>query len=147
MAEAWARHLQGDRIEPHSAGVATQPLNPNAVKVMAEVGIDISGHRSKHVDELKHIDFDYVVTVCDNAREACPIFPGSARVMHKSFDDPPRLARDARTEEETLSHYRRVRDEIRHYIETLPEVLPPKVNASDLATKAEKKAGREKRVP
>jgi len=123
MAEGWARRLKGDMLEPYSAGIETHGLNPNAVKVMAEAGVDISGHRSKHVSELKDITFDYVVTVCDNARESCPLFPGRAKVVHAGFDDPPRLAKDAKTEEEALGHYRRVRDEIRAYIETLPEAL------------------------
>ena len=124
MAEGWARTLRGDRIEAHSAGVETHGLNPRAVKVMAEVGVDISAHHSKHADELPHVPFDYVVTVCDQARENCPVFPGGARRLHVAFDDPPRLARDAATEEEALGHYRRVRDEIRDFVETLPESLP-----------------------
>lgn len=123
MAEGWARHLKSESIEPYSAGVATHGLNPNAVKVMAEAGVDISGHSSKHVDDLKAVKFDYVVTVCDSAAESCPLFPGKAKVVHRSFDDPPRLARAAKSEEEALSHYRRVRDEIREYIETLPGSL------------------------
>jgi arsenate reductase len=120
MAEGWARHLKSDVIEPYSAGVATRGRNPNAVQVMEEAGVDISGQNSKHVDDLKDVEFDYVVTVCDRAAESCPMFPGKARVVHRSFDDPPRLARDAASEEEALGHYRRVRDEIRQYIETLP---------------------------
>lgn len=123
MAEGWARQLKSEMIEPYSAGVATHGLNPNAVQVMAEAGVDISGHTSKHVDELKDVDFDYVVTVCDSAAEACPIFPGNARVVHHSFDDPPRLAKEAATEEESLGHYRRVRDEIKAFVETLPTAI------------------------
>jgi arsenate reductase len=123
MAEGWARALRGDVIEPYSAGVETHGLNPLAVKVMAEAGVDISGHRSKHVDDFKGIPFDCVVTVCDSAREACPVFPGKTRMMHRSFEDPPALARSARTEEEALSHYRRVRDEIREFVESLPGAL------------------------
>jgi len=123
MAEGWARHLKGDLVEPYSAGVETHGLNPLAVKAMAEAGVDISGQRSKHVDELKDVDFDYVVTVCDSAREACPVFPGRATMVHKSFEDPPRLAENARTEEEALAHYRRVRDQIREFVEQLPDVL------------------------
>ena len=95
MAEGWARSLKGDVIEPYSAGVESHGLNARALKVMAEVGVDISGHRSKHVSELASVHFDYVVTVCDNARESCPNFPGSVKTMHRSFDDPPFLARDA----------------------------------------------------
>jgi arsenate reductase len=123
MAEGWARHLKGDVLEPYSAGLATHGLNPNAVKVMAEAGVDISGHGSKHLDELRDVAFDHVVTVCDNAHESCPVFPGKIKVSHAGFDDPPRLARDAASEEEALNHYRRVRDEIRDYIESLPAAL------------------------
>jgi len=123
MAEGWARALKGNVIEAYSAGIETHGLNPNAVKVMAEAGVDISQHRSKHVDELKDIPFDYVVTVCDNAHESCPLFPGKTKVMHAGFDDPPRLARTAKTEEEALKYYRRVRDEIRAFVEKLPEAL------------------------
>lgn len=123
MAEGWARHLKGDVLEVYSAGIETHGLNPNAVRVMAEAGVDISGHRSKHVDELKDVRFDYVVTVCDNARESCPLFSGRAKVVHVRFEDPPRLAKDAKTEQEALDCYRRVRDEIRQFIETLPDSL------------------------
>ena len=123
MAEGFARALRGDIIEPYSAGIETHGLNPNAVKVMTEAGVDISSHRSKHVNELMSINFDYVVTVCDDANEHCPIFPGKAKIIHRSFDDPPRLAKNAQSEEEALNHYRRVRDEIRQFIETLPDAL------------------------
>ena len=116
MAEGWARHLKGDVIEAYSAGIETHGLNPNAVRVMAEAGVDISGHRSKHVDELKDIALDYVVTVCDNAHESCPLFPGKTQVVHVGFDDPPRLAKGMKTDEEKLECYRRVRDEIRDWI-------------------------------
>ncbi len=123
MAEGWARHLKGDVLEPYSAGIETHGLNPNAVKVMAEAGVDISQQRSKHVDELGDIPFDHVVTVCDHAHEACPVFSGKTRVRHMGFDDPPRLAKQAATEEEALHHYRRVRDEIRTFVDTLPDAL------------------------
>ena len=123
MAEGFTRHLKGDAIEAYSAGVETHGLNPRAVQVMAEAGVDISGHTSKLVDDLPDIEFDYVVTVCDNAREACPFFPGATKLVHVGFDDPPRLAQDAKTEEEALGHYRRVRDEIRAFVEKLPDVL------------------------
>lgn len=123
MAEGWARHLKGDVIEAHSAGTRPQGLNPLAVRVMAESGVDIATGASKHVDTLKTIPFDYVVTVCDSAHESCPIFPGKTRVVHVPFDDPPRLAKDAPTEDEALPHYRRVRDEIRAFVEKLPEAL------------------------
>jgi arsenate reductase (thioredoxin) len=123
MAEGWTRRLKGDLIEPYSAGVENHGLNPCAVKVMAEAGVDISNHRSKHLDEVRDIPFDCVVAVCDNANERCPIFPGNVKRLHVSFDDPPRLARNARTEEEALGYFRRVRDEIRAFVEQLPEVL------------------------
>jgi arsenate reductase len=126
MAEGWARHLKADSIEARSAGVEPRGLDPRAVRVMAEAGVDISGYRSKHVRDLAGVAFDYVVTVCDQAREACPFWPGKAKVVHVGFDDPPRLARGARTEDEALAHYRRVRDEIRAFIDTLPESLAPR---------------------
>ena len=123
MAEGWARALKGDCIEAYSAGIATHGLNPNAVRVMAEAGVDISGHQSKLLDSLKDVAFDYVVTVCGHAHESCPVFPGKARVVHRGFDDPPKPAAEAASEEEALGHYRRVRDEIREYIMRLPEAL------------------------
>ena len=123
MAEGWARALKSDVIEAYSAGIETHGLNPLAVKVMAEAGVDISRHRSKHVEELKNISFDYVITVCDHAHESCPWFPGRTRVVHVGFDDPPRLAKTAKSEEEALNHYHRVRDEIRAFVEKLPGVL------------------------
>jgi arsenate reductase (thioredoxin) len=123
MAEGWARHLASSAIEPYSAGVEVHGLNPNAVRVMAEAGVDISHQRSKHLDEVRGIDFDWVITVCDSANERCPFFPGDVRRYHVSFDDPPALARGARTEEEALAHYRRVRDDIRRFVAQLPDML------------------------
>ncbi len=123
MAEGWTRHLHGDKIEAHSAGIAALDLNLDAVRVMAEVGVDISNYRSKRVDELRDTDFDYVVTVCGQAAESCPVFPGKAKIIHVGFDDPPRLAAGAVTAEERLAPYRRVRDEIRAFVETLPDSL------------------------
>ncbi len=123
MAEGWARHLKGGVIEAWSAGIETHGLNPNAVRVMAEAGVDISGHTSKNVADLMDIPFDYVVTVCGHAHETCPMFPGKARVVHVGFDDPPALAKLAAGEGEKLDCYRRVRDEIRAFVETLPESL------------------------
>lgn len=123
MAEGWARHLKGDVIEAYSAGVATHGMNPHAVAVMSEAGVDISAQHSKHVDELEGIEFDFVVTVCDNAAESCPIFQGAAKIVHQPFDDPPRLAKAAASEEEAICHYRRVRDEIRDFVATLPQAL------------------------
>jgi len=116
MAEGWARALRGDDIEAFSAGIETHGLNPYAVRVMAEAGVDISGQRSKLVGELGDVAFDLVVTVCGHAQEHCPVFPGPTRVMHAGFDDPPRLACDAATEQEALAIYRRVRDEIRAFV-------------------------------
>jgi arsenate reductase len=123
MAEGWARHLKGDIIEAHSAGTEPHPMDPLAVRVMAEAGVDISTQWSKSVDELPAADFDYVVTLCDTAKESCPYFPARVRILHRGFDDPPQLAVGARTEDEALAHYRRVRDEIRAFVETLPEAL------------------------
>ncbi len=120
MAQGWARHLKGDCIEPYSAGIETHGLNSIAVKVMAEAGVDISSYYSKHLDELQGIEFDYVITVCDSAHESCPIFPGKTKVIHVGFDDPPRLAKEAENEEEALNIYRRVRDEIKAFVEKLP---------------------------
>src|SRR3989339_1832895 len=116
MAEGWARHLHGDKLEVYSAGIETHGLKPNAVKVMAEAGVDISGHRSKLVGELQDIAFDLVITVCGHANEHCPFFPGKTKIVHAGFDDPPKLARTAKTEEEALTHYRRVREEIRTFV-------------------------------
>jgi len=123
MAEGFARALKSDLIDAHSAGVEPHGMNERAIKVMAEAGVVISGHRSKHVDELKDVAFDYVVTVCDHASETCPLFPGRTKVVHVGFDDPPRLARDAKTEDEALRHYRRVRDEIKSFVQRLPAAL------------------------
>lgn len=116
MAEGWARHLRGDEIEAHSAGLIAHGLNARAVKVMAEAGVDISGHQSNTVDEVQDVPFDYVVTVCSHADEHCPVFPAKVRVIHRGFDDPPTLALKAKDEEEALPHFRRVRDEIREFI-------------------------------
>lgn len=123
MAEGWAKALQNDSIEAWSAGVETHGMNERAVQVMGEAGVDISGHHSKLVDDLLHIPFDYVVTVCDNARESCPVFPGRVSVVHHGFEDPPLLATDARTEEEALAPYRRIRDEIRDFVGGILDVL------------------------
>jgi arsenate reductase (thioredoxin) len=126
MAEGWTRHLKGNVIEPYSAGIEPHGLDPKAAQVMAEAGVDISGHRSKHLDELKSVAFDYVVTVCDQAHESCPLFPGRTKVIHVGFDDPPRLAAQAENEQDALEHYRRVRDEIRRFVASLPESLEQK---------------------
>lgn len=129
MAEGWARSLRGDVIEAYSAGTNPHGLNPLAVRAMAEAGVDISGHWSKRPEEIG-VEFDVVVTVCDSAHESCPVLPG-ARVVHAGFDDPPRLARGARSEEEAMGHYRRVRDEIRAFVETLPGGLVDEIRRGD----------------
>ena len=123
MAEGWARALHDSTLEVWSAGVETHGLNPRAVHVMNESGVDISNHRSELVDDLLHIPFDYVITVCGHAHESCPVFPGPAKVIHHGFPDPPALARNASGEEEALVPYRRVRDEIRDFISNLPNTL------------------------
>jgi arsenate reductase len=120
MAEGWARALKGSEIEAYSAGVNPQGLHPLAVRVMAEAGVDISGQSSKHVRDLKDIPFDYVVTVCDGARESCPLFPGKAKVVHRSFADPGAAGG---SEEEVLAVFRRVRDELRDFVKSLPGSL------------------------
>ncbi len=123
MAEGWTRTLFGEWIEVYSAGIEPHGVDLMAARVMAEVGVDLSHHRSKSVDEFRGQSFDLVVTVCDHAHEQCPVFPGAKRAVHRGFDDPPRLARSARTEQQVLSPYRRVRDEIRAFVEVLPELL------------------------
>jgi len=127
MAEGWTRHLKGDSINAYSAGVETHGLNPNAVKVMAEAGVDITGHKSQHIDEFKDVKLDVIVTVCNHAHETCPWFPADCKVIHHGFDDPPRIARELAAngagEEEQLDAYRRVRDDIRQFVEGLPTNL------------------------
>lgn len=123
MAEGWARHLKADVIEPYSAGLKCVGVNPLAVRVMAEAGVDISRHQSKTLEAFADQHFDYVITVCDADRQTCPWFPRTARVVHVSFDDPPHLAAKETDPEKALAHYRRVRDEIRDYIEKLPDNL------------------------
>ena len=123
MAEGWARHLKDEAIEAYSAGIEKHGMNPQAVKVMAEAGVDISKHYSKTTAELGPIVFDYVVTVCGHANETCPYFPAKTKVLHVGFEDPPALTKHLPDGEEKLNVYRRVRDEIRQFIETLPEGL------------------------
>lgn len=123
MAEGLCRHFRSDTIDPCSAGIETHGLDLLAVKVMREIGIDISDRYSKTVDDLGDLEIEYVVTVCGHANEACPVFPAKTKVVHEGFDDPPKLAERAATEEEALTHYRRVRDEIKNYILTFPEAL------------------------
>ena len=123
MAEGWARHLKSDLIQPFSAGIEAHGLNLNAVKVMREEGVDITQQKSQRIEEVETIPFDAVITVCGHADENCPVFSCSTAVVHRGFDDPPKLAQTAKTEKEALGYYRRVRDEIKAYIETLPEGL------------------------
>jgi arsenate reductase len=123
MAEGWARHLKSDSIQPFSAGLEAHGLNPNAVQVMQEAGVDITGQKSQKVKEVETIPFDFVITVCGHADENCPVFTCATTVVHYGFDDPPKLAQNEKTQEEALDHYRRVRDEIRAFVETLPGIL------------------------
>ena len=118
MAEGWARHLKKDVMEVWSAGTEPGRVNPMAVDVMAETGVDISSHDSKSVMELIHIPFDIVITLCGDARDTCPIFPGEdTRIMHRGFEDPSRAEGSG---EEILGFFRRVRDEIRDFVEGMP---------------------------
>lgn len=119
MAEGFARQIFDDEFNVRSAGIKSHGLNPFAVKAMAEIGVDISGHESKTIDALQHIAPDLVVTVCDHAKEACPVFPGSVDHLHIGFDDPPKLAVDVKAEEEAMQHYRRVRDDIAVFVKKL----------------------------
>jgi len=120
IAEGWARHLKSDVIEAYSAGIRPIAVSSRTIKVMAEAGVDISGHTSKGVDELVGINFDYVVTVCDNARQQCPVLGGRTKHVHKSFDDPYFATG---SEEEVVAVFRRVRDQIKAFVEKLPEIL------------------------
>ena len=126
MAEGWARNLLADEISACSAGIAKHGLNQLAVKAMREVGVDISGQASKTMDELPNQHFDWVITLCGHAHETCPFFPG--KTIHRGFEDPPELARKAESEEEALTHYRRVRDQIREFIVSLPGILSHRRN-------------------
>jgi len=123
MAEGWARHLKGDVIESYSAGIEKHGMNPHAIKVMAEAGVDLALHTSKTLADLGPVPFDYVITVCGHANEHCPIFPGKTRIVHVGFEDPPKLTQGLPDGEEKLAVYRRVRDEIRRFVETLPKQL------------------------
>lgn len=117
--------MKSDCMEAYSAGIEAHGKNPLAIRVMAEAGVDISGQESENVEKYRDVRFDIVVTVCGHADENCPAWLGEAgRVVHVGFDDPPKLAADARTEREALEYYRRVRDEIRQFVEALPNSLP-----------------------
>lgn len=125
MAEGWARHFHGDRIEAHSAGIEAHGMNPNAMQVMQEAGVDISDQSSKLASSLTDVPLDLVVTVCGHADENCPAFLTKAKLVHVGFDDPPKLAKEATSEDEALDCYRRVRDEIRDFVESkLVDLLP-----------------------
>ncbi len=123
MAEGWCNHLFTGKIQGYSAGVKAQGLNPNAVEVMAEAGVDISNQKSELLDQFTSQSFDLVLTVCDNAANNCPIFHGATKTVHHSFDDPPALAKAETDAELKLNHYRRVRDEIGDYVKALGEDL------------------------
>ncbi|HSN10427.1 MAG TPA: arsenate reductase ArsC [Hanamia sp.] len=112
IAEGYLRYFANGRAEIYSAGIETHGVNPRAIAVMKEDGIDISHHTSNHIDEYRNIDFDYVITVCDNAKERCPYFPSSAKKFHHNFPDP---AKAKGTEEEILNEFRKVRDMIKSY--------------------------------
>ena len=116
MADGWTKFLKNDNLDVYSAGIETHGLNPYAVKVMAESGVDISNHESTNIKDLIHIDLDFVITVCGHADENCPVFPGKTKVVHIGFDDPPKLAAKFETEEEKLDCYRKVRDEIKKFV-------------------------------
>lgn len=123
MAEGWTNYLQKDNFKAYSAGIAPKGIDPRAIKVMSEAGLDISSQVSKDTDSLADKEFDYVVTLCDNAHEACPFFPAKTKLMHHGFDDPPKLAAEIQNEEAALDHYRRVRDEIKAFIVDLQNQL------------------------
>lgn len=125
MAEGWGKALKGDKFNFYSAGIEKHGLNPLAVQVMNEAGVDISQHTSKTIHELKEIFIDTIVTVCDHARESCPVIPGSIHVIHQAFEDPPYLARNEDSDAGKLAHYRKVRDEIREFIESIEIQLEP----------------------
>ena len=120
MAEGLLRHDAGDRFDVASAGTKASFVRPEAIAAMREIGIDISGHRSKHVDEFDGQPFDYVITVCDNAKESCPVFFGTAQKLHHSFDDPPSMSEG--NEQERMAVFRRVRDELRAYLKNFAQI-------------------------
>lgn len=114
IAEGWLRHLAGDNAEIYSAGIETHGVNPRAIATMKEIGIDISGHTSNHIDEYRNLDFSYIITVCDHAKENCPYFPSKAIRFHHNFPDP---AKAIGTEAEITEEFRKVREMIRDYAE------------------------------
>ncbi|MHC4926626.1 MAG: arsenate reductase ArsC [Planctomycetota bacterium] len=120
MAEGWAHHLKSDCLEAFSAGVAPHGINERAAAIMAEAGVDISNQTSNHLDEYSSLDFDYVITVCDNAKEHCPLYPKQTTMIHHTFDDPSFVIG---TDEQITAEFRRVRDEIRDFIAAMPDNL------------------------
>ena len=122
MAEGFAKKYWGHQFAIYSAGTKKHGMNQRAVAVMKEVGVDLSKHFSKTVDEITGVVFDYVVTVCDSAQENCPYFPGG-QVIHHSFQDPPAVTKEMQDESEILSIYRQVRDEIEVFIKNLEKVI------------------------
>jgi arsenate reductase len=126
IAEGFTRQLKKAEIEVRPAGIEPKGIDPRAIKIMAEVGIDISNQGSKSIDEIKDIEFDYVITLCDNAQKTCPSFPAKTSIIHVGFEDPPSLAENARDEEEAMQHYRRVRNQIKTFVEQLPDILTNK---------------------
>lgn len=126
MAEGWARALRSELIEAYSAGLNPHGLDAMAIEVMAEAGVDISSQRSKHIDQFRDFQFDYVITLCDSAHESCPVFPGKAKHIHVGFPDPPSLASHATNKQQALGCYRMVRDQIKRFIEGIPENLTDK---------------------
>jgi arsenate reductase len=123
MAEAWAKYLKKGTLEASSAGVVRHGMNSYAVRVMEEAGVDMTGHSSKTLDDLPSREFDVVVTLCGHAQETCPFFPGAVRRVHRGFDDPPSICSGMTDESEILAVYRRVRDEIRDFVQSLPDSL------------------------
>ena len=126
IAEAFARHLIKDRIDAYSAGTAPKVVDPRAIKAMSEIGIDISRQKSKSTDDIKNTEFDFVITLCNNTQKTCPTFPAKTSVFHVGFDDPPKLSANSRNDDEAMGHYRRVRDEIKAFVERLPDFLRQK---------------------
>jgi arsenate reductase len=126
MAEGFTQYLVKDQIDAYSAGIDPKGIDIRATKVMSEVGIDISHQQSKSIDDIKGMEFDFVITLCDNAQKTCPTFPAKTSVVHMGFEDPPKLAQNSRNEEEALMHYRRVREEIKRFVQKLPEILTQK---------------------
>ena len=123
MAEGLASNLLGSTIDAYSAGTEPYPLNDHAVKVMQEIGIDISAYKPKNRTEFDGTTFDLIITVCDNAAKSCPTPPAGSKILHVPFDDPPHLAQGASSEQDAIKHYRRVRDEIKQFVLTLPAIL------------------------